>query len=120
MYSIKDILRIEVAPALGCTEPAAVALATAAAGSLLRGKNLDAIELWLSPNIYKNAMAVAIPGTKGDTGISLAAALGFYAGDPTLKLEVLDPVNDESLRRARDFVAADKVEVNLLSDKTDI
>jgi len=120
VYSIKDILRIEVAPALGCTEPAAVALTTAAAGSLLPGKNLDAIELWLSPNIYKNAMAVAIPGTKGDTGISLAAALGFYAGDPALKLEVLDPVNDESLRLARDFVAADKVEVNLLSDKTDI
>jgi len=120
MYSIKDILRIEVAPALGCTEPAAVALATAAAGSLLPEKSLDSIELWLSPNIYKNVLAVAIPGTGGDTGIHLAAALGFYAGDPARKLEVLDPVNDESLRQARDLVAANKVEVNLLSDKTDI
>ena len=58
MFTIKDILRIEVAPALGCTEPAAVALCTAAAGSLLKEKELKSIDVWLSPSIYKNAFAV--------------------------------------------------------------
>ena len=79
MYTVKDILRIEVAPALGCTEPAAVALCTAAAGSLIPDKAVDSIELWLSPNIYKNAYAVAIPGTNGASGIGLAASLGFFS-----------------------------------------
>jgi len=116
MYSIKDILRIEVAPALGCTEPAAVALCTAAAGSLLADRTLDSIKLWLSPNIYKNAFGVAIPGARGETGIDLAAALGFYGGDPTRKLEVLDSVNAESLSQARRLVADGKVEVKLVPD----
>ncbi len=120
MYTIKDILRLQVAPALGCTEPGAVALCTAAAGSLLRDKTLDFIELWLSPSIYKNAFAVAIPGTDGAKGIGLAAALGFYAGDPKRKLEVLEPVNAESLHKAQDFVAAGKVSVNLLNDQAGI
>ena len=62
LYTIKDILRIEVAPALGCTEPAAVALCTAAAGSLLSDKELQSMELWLSPNIYKNAFEEALLG----------------------------------------------------------
>jgi L-cysteine desulfidase len=75
LYTIKDILRIEVAPALGCTEPAAVALCTAAAGSLLSDKELKSMELWVDPGIYKNAFAVAIPGAKGVIGIDWAAAL---------------------------------------------
>ena len=113
MYTIKDILRIQVAPALGCTEPGAVALCTAAAGSLLRDKTLESLEVWLSPSIYKNAFAVAIPGTGGAKGIGLAAALGFFAGDPKRKLEVLEPVNADSLRKAQEFVAAGRVSVNL-------
>lgn len=120
MYTIKDILRIQVAPALGCTEPGAVALCTAAAGSLLPGQTPDSIELWLSPSIYKNAFAVAIPGTDGAKGIGLAAALGFYAGDPKRRLEVLEPVNADSLRRAQEFVAAGRVSVNLCDDRTGI
>jgi L-cysteine desulfidase len=120
MYTVKDILRIEVAPALGCTEPAAVALCTAAAGSLLAHKGVDAIELWLSPNIYKNAYAVAIPGTNGKSGIGLAASLGFFGGDAKGKLQVLDPVNEESLKQARSLVDAGKVAVNLLREKADI
>jgi len=120
MYTVKDILRIEVAPALGCTEPAAVALCTAAAGSLLPNRKVDTIELWLSPNIYKNAYAVAIPGTNGESGIGLAASLGFFGGDAQGRLQVLDPVNGESLRQARALVDAGRVSVSLLRDKTDI
>ena len=120
MYTIKDILQIEVAPALGCTEPVAVAFCTAAAGSLLTDKALERMELWLSANIYKNALAVAIPGTQGATGIDLAAMLGFYGGDPQLKLQVLEPINDEVLAQARAFIKSGKVQVNLLRDKSEI
>ncbi len=113
-YRIKDILHLEVLPALGCTEPAAVALCAAAAVTLLPRKDLSSIELWVSPNVYKNAMGVAIPGTKGEFGIDLAAALGAFGGDPFLKLEVFKPINDQTFKLAKDFLSKEKVEVHLL------
>ncbi len=120
VYTIKDVLRLEVAPALGCTEPAAVALCTAVAASLLKDKTLESIELWLSSSIYKNAFAVVIPGTDEAVGIELAAALGYACGDPDLKLEVLAPVDSDATKRARDLVASGRVKVNLLKDKSGI
>lgn len=116
MYTVKEVLDIEVAPALGCTEPSAVALAAAAAGSLLSSRKPESIELWLDRNIYKNAVAVAIPGAEGEHGIELAAALGFYCGDPAMKLEVLEPVNGEVVRTAKEFIIKHKVEINLLEE----
>ncbi|MFH2067209.1 MAG: L-serine ammonia-lyase, iron-sulfur-dependent, subunit alpha [Pseudomonadota bacterium] len=115
-YSVKDILRMEVAPALGCTEPVAIALGAAAAASLLKGKEIESIELWVDPNIYKNGMAVSIPGTKGLSGLDTAAALGGLVGDPFLKMEVLAHVDDIVTQQASAFLTAGKVTVNLLSD----
>ena len=116
MYTLKDILRIEVAPALGCTEPSAVALCCAAAKSLLTEKVLNGIELWVDPNVYKNGMGVAIPGAGGAKGIGLAAALGAICGKAELKLEVLAAIDDLSLQTARDFVRDKKVTVNIDRD----
>ncbi|HTY23242.1 MAG TPA: L-serine ammonia-lyase, iron-sulfur-dependent, subunit alpha [Desulfomonilaceae bacterium] len=113
-YRIKDILHSEVIPALGCTEPAAVALCAAAAVTLLPIKDLSSLELWVSPNIYKNAMGVAIPGTHGEFGIDLAAVLGAFGGDPYLKLEVFKPINDQTLMLAKDFLQKRNVHVHLL------
>ncbi len=113
-YNIKDILHLEVAPALGCTEPAAVALCAAAAAALLPEKEWSSLEVWVSRNIYKNAMGVAIPGTRGEFGIHLAAALGAFGGDPYLKLEVFKPINDQTLKLAKDFLLQGKVVVHLL------
>ncbi|AQT67209.1 Serine dehydratase alpha chain [Anaerohalosphaera lusitana] len=115
-YTLKDILKLEVAPALGCTEPAAVALATAAASSLLDAGRITSIQLWLSANIYKNAFAVAIPGTDGATGIDLAAALGHTGGDATQRLQVLAPVTGDHITAARELIASGSVEVNLLKE----
>lgn len=117
-YGIKDILRMEVAPSLGCTEPSAIALAAAAAASLLPGKIFDSIEIWVDPNIYKNAFAVSIPGAEGGSGLDLAAAMGALGGDPSLKLEVLDTVNDTTLAEAKQIVASGSVHVNLLQNHT--
>lgn len=115
-YTIKDILKLEVAPALGCTEPAAIALGAAAAASLLSGKQIDSIEIWLDPNIYKNGLAASIPGTEGLCGLDMAAALGALGGDPALRLEVLEPITAKVIPRAQELIRTGHVKVNLLAD----
>ena len=115
-FSVKDILQMEVTPALGCTEPAAIALATAAAASLLKDKDIDRIELWVDPNIYKNGTAVAIPGTKGMTGLDVAAGVGAFGGNPHLGLEVLDTVDQISIDRTNALIASQGVEVHLFDE----
>ena len=116
-YTVKDILRLEVKPALGCTEPTAIALGAAAAVSLFPQKIIpDNIEIWLDPNVFKNGLAVSIPGTGGLSGLDLASALGVVAGDPLLKMEVLKPVRDIHVKKASMLVEAGKIKVNLLSD----
>jgi len=107
---------MEVAPALGCTEPVAIALGAAAAATLLPHKNIDSIEIWLDPNIYKNGLAVSIPGTDGLVGLETASAIGALGGDPSLKLEVLEPVTKEVVAAAQKLLKAGRVKVNLLED----
>jgi L-cysteine desulfidase len=116
-YTVKDILTIQVAPALGCTEPVAIALGAAAAVSLLPETLIDSIEIWVDPNIYKNGLAVSIPGTGGLSGLDMASALGAFGGDPRLKLEVLDSVDDAAVSAAQKLIGAGRVKVNLLRDQ---
>jgi len=117
-FHVKDILQIQVAPALGCTEPVAIALGAAAAVSLLPEKKPEAIEIWVDPNIYKNGLAVSIPGTDGLSGLDMASALGATGGDPHLRLEVLDSVDDAGVAGAVKMVEAGRVKVNLLRDQS--
>lgn len=116
-FTAKDILQMQVAPALGCTEPVAIALGGAAAASLLAGKEIDTIEVWLDPNIYKNGLGVIIPGTRGMVGLDMASALGVLAGDPALGLEVLQPVDDTATERAKSFVRTNDVTVHLREEQ---
>ena len=116
-FTVKDILRTEVAPALGCTEPIAIALAASAATALLEEAPIDSIEVWVDPNIYKNGIAVVIPGTQGHNGLDLAAALGALGGNPELRLQVLEPIDDQVVSRAKKMVQNNKVRVNLLEDR---
>lgn len=115
-FTIKDILHLEVAPALGCTEPAAVALAAALATDLLPDRRVTRIAVSVDPNLYKNGVAVAIPGTQGLNGLDMAAALGAVAGDPRLRLEVLDPVDDDAVAAAKALLAKDRVTVTFMAD----
>ena len=84
---ISDIIRQEVVPAMGCTEPGAVALCVAKACSVL-GCEPEAINLKLSKNVFKNAMGVGIPGT-GMIGLPIAVAMAVVNGKPERGLEVL-------------------------------
>jgi L-cysteine desulfidase len=113
-FTVKDILRMEVAPALGCTEPVAIALSAAAAASLVPGKRIEKIRVWVDANVYKNGVAVIIPGTGGLSGLETAAALGALAGDPRQKLEVLAPITPEDVASAQKLVAQGRVQVELL------
>ena len=119
-FTVKDILRLEVAPALGCTEPVAIALGAAAAAAMLPDRRVDAIEIWVDPNIYKNGIAVSIPGTDGLSGLDTAAALGAMGGDPKLKLEVLATLDEKAISDARAVLSAGKVKLHLLKDKRGI
>ncbi|MCP4342336.1 MAG: serine dehydratase subunit alpha family protein [Desulfobulbaceae bacterium] len=112
-FTVKDILEMEVTLALGCTEPVAIALGAAAAATLLPEKEFDAIEIWIDPNIYKNGMAVTIPGTGGMQGLDAAAALGAYGGNPVRGLEVLESLNDTTIEKAKSLLDDNKVIVNL-------
>ncbi len=112
-FTVKDILEMEVILALGCTEPVAIALGAAAAATLLPEKEFDAIEIWIDPNIYKNAMAVIIPGSGGMQGLDTAAALGAYGGNPGRGLEVLESLDETTIKKAQSLLDENKVTVNL-------
>lgn len=116
-FTVKDVLRAQVAPALGCTEPAAIALGAAAAVSLLPDKSFDAMEVWVDPNVFKNGLAVSIPGTGGLSGLDMAAALGAVGGDPSLRLEVLQPIQDLHVAAASQAIEQGRIKVNLLRDR---
>ena len=84
---IIELIKREVIPAIGCTEPIAVALCVAKAAETL-GMRPEKIEVLLSANILKNAMGVGIPGT-GMVGLPIAVALGALIGKSEYQLEVL-------------------------------
>ncbi len=96
------LLRSEVIPAIGCTEPIAVALCTARAKELL-GAEPDSITVHLSKNVYKNALAVGIPNT-GMTGLPIAIALGATVGKSEYMLEVLRDATPEAVAYAKEYM----------------
>lgn len=118
--TILSLLHQEVKPALGCTEPIAVALAVAKATEIiLENCSYDAswrlqadlrIEVAVSGNILKNGMGVGIPGT-GMVGIPVAAALGAVCGVSSRGLEVLSGLSGEAIARAKQLVAEKKVRI---------
>ena len=112
--SITSLINREVVPAIGCTEPVAVALCVAKATETL-GTTPDEINLALSGNIIKNAMGVGIPGT-GMIGLPIAVALGALVGRSEYGLEVLRDVNDEAVERGRKYIDEGRVNVTCAKD----
>ena len=105
MLSFKDFLAKEVKPALGCTDPGAVALAVARACKELPDKDeVASIRVTVSGSIYKNGMAVGIPGTRGARGNVMAAAMGAICGDSDLGLEVLRSSTAKDVEKAERWV----------------
>lgn len=96
------IVKRDVTPALGCTEPISLALASAIARHHLGAMPLQ-IQAKVSPNLMKNGMGVTVPGT-GTVGLPIAAAIGAIAGDATAGLEVLKGIQPSDVAAAKTFL----------------
>ncbi len=105
------LVQQEVVPAIGCTEPMAVALCTAKASEQL-GQQPEHIVASLSGNILKNAMGVGIPGT-GMIGLPIAIALGALIGKSEYKLEVLKDLTPDDLERGKQYVKENRIDIKL-------
>ncbi len=111
------LIKREVVPAIGCTEPIAVALCVSKAARLL-GKEPEKIKVLLSANILKNAMGVGIPGT-GMIGLPIAVALGALAGNPDYQLEVLKDITSDDVERGKQVIAENRIDIQLKENITE-
>ena len=114
---IISLINKEVVPAIGCTEPMAVALATARATEAL-GSRPAKITALLSANILKNAMGVGIPGT-GMIGLPIAIALGALIGKSEYQLEVLRDLTPQTLEEGKQYIAEKRIDIKLKEDITE-
>jgi len=108
---IIDLIHREVVPAIGCTEPIAVALCVAKATETL-GVRPETISVLLSANILKNAMGVGIPGT-GMIGLPIAVALGTLVGKSEYQLEVLKDSTPEAVEEGKRFIEEKRIHISL-------
>ena len=108
---IIDLIKKEVVPAIGCTEPTAVSLCVAKATEVL-GTTPEKIDVILSANIFKNAMGVGIPGT-GMVGLPIAIALGALAGKSAYGLEVLKDLKPDDIARGKQYIAEGRIKLSL-------
>ena len=115
--SIIRLMHEQVVPAVGCTEPIAVALCVAKARELL-GTMPERVKLSLSANIVKNAMGVGIPGT-GMIGLPIAVALGVLIGKSEYQLEVLKDSDKEAVARGRQFIDEGRIDIALEEEDPD-
>ena len=107
-----NILHEELVPAMGCTEPIAIAYAAAVARQTL-GRPAQRMEVEASGNIIKNVKSVFVPNTGGLRGIPAAAAAGMAAGDPALELEVLSSIGEGEQAAIRQYLADTPIAVKL-------
>ena len=105
------LIKREVIPAMGCTEPMAVSLCTAMAAEDL-GVQPESVDVLLSANILKNAMGVGIPGT-GMVGLPIAVALGALIGKSAYQLEVLRDVTSDDVQRGKTFIDEGRIHIAL-------
>ncbi len=109
-----QIMEKELVPAMGCTEPIAIAYAAAITGQTL-GEQPEKMELLSSPNIIKNVKSVVVPHTGGLQGIPAAAAAGIISGRADRKLEVLSDITKEQIEEIKKFLTS----VEITSGKSD-
>ena len=117
--NILEILREELVPAMGCTEPIAVAYAAAIAGETL-GTIPERAEIAVSGNILKNVKSVIVPNSGGQRGIETAAVLGCVGGDAERAFEVLQGVTEDDIARTRELAATGMCETRYVEGKDNL
>jgi len=113
MDNFKNILLHEMIPALGCTEPIAIALCSAKARAVLEEMPESALVL-CSGNIVKNVSGVIVPNSGGLKGIDIAASLGIFGGNEENGLQVLEGISKENIAKAKQFVDNGNIQVKLV------
>ena len=108
-----DILKEELIPAMGCTEPIALAYASAKGAEIL-GEKVKKIKAYCSGNIIKNVRCVRIPNSGGMTGVEAACSIGALCGDAKRNMEVLETVNDDGRKITAEFLASGNCEIEHL------
>ena len=114
---IVALMKREIVPAVGCTEPMAVALCVSRATEVL-GCRPEKITVLLSANILKNAMGVGIPGT-GMIGLPIAIALGALIGKSEYQLEVIKDVCPEAIEQGKQYIDEGRIDIQLKSNCCD-
>ncbi|MQS75988.1 serine dehydratase subunit alpha family protein [Companilactobacillus halodurans] len=114
-----EALHEGVVPATGCTEPVAVAYGAAVCAKYLPSKKVDKIDVHVSLNIMKNAMAVMVPGTK-EPGLQIAASAGALVGNPNAKLKVISKIKNSDLPEIKTLAHSGKVKVSLAKVDDDL
>ena len=114
-----SILREELVPAMGCTEPIAIAYAAAKAREILGG-DVRHIRVSCSGNIIKNVKGVIVPNSGGQKGIEAAAILGATGGDPSRELEVISSTTDEARTLTRKLVRENFLNVSKIQSVSKI
>lgn len=115
----KQILLSELVPALGCTEPIAIALSCSKANELLQTPPTS-VDIYCSGNIIKNVKAVVVPNSGGLKGIEIAAALGIIGGNPSKMLQVLESVLPTHIEEALAMVQQGKIKVHLVENEENL
>lgn len=107
-----DIIHKELVPALGCTEPIAIAYISSYAKDIL-GHVPERIELFISGNILKNVKSVVVPNTNHMRGIKVACAAGILFGDASKKLEVIAKASEEKIPLIKEYIDSHDIQINL-------
>lgn len=111
----KALLKSEMVPAFGCTEPIALAYASAKAREVL-GVIPERINILCSGNMIKNAKSVIVPGAGGKKGIEISCVLGILTGNPQKELEVLTDTTEEDIKKAEKMIEGGYCTIRLLPD----
>lgn len=113
------LLKMELVPALGCTEPIAIAFTAAKARKTL-GAIPEKISIGLSGNMIKNVQSVKVPNSGGLRGIDIAAGMGVFGGNPDKELEVLTDITEDDINKAKQFAKEKRCETHLVENKDNL
>lgn len=117
MNVLKAVLKHEVFPALGCTEPIAVAYGASIASSAVHDE-IESVHITVDPGVYKNGFAVTVPNTGGQKGNLIAGVIGAIIGKPESKMEILKHASIDTVERARAMILQKKAAMYIDKSKT--
>ena len=119
MNILKEVLKHEVFPALGCTEPIAVAYAASLASAQLDGE-IQEIQITVDPGVYKNGLAVTVPNTSGEKGNLIAGVIGALIGQPDAKMEILKHAAPQTVSQAQGIIREGNAKIHLDRTRSDL